>query len=109
MLKYHTHESLKKLQEVIDHFVEEKGTGITKNIDEKSIIILGSDMKTVNEESQFSFVTLNVQTLELDKEIKSSKDWVTEKKSFKSVEDLEEYLDGTTYEDLIWFKSLWKI
>lgn len=106
MLKYHTQESLEKLQEVIDDFVEEKGTGITKNIDEKSIIIIGSDMKTVNEESQFSFVTLNVQTLELDKEIKSPKDWITEKKPFQSVEELEKYLNETTYDDLIWFKAL---
>ncbi|MCD8898478.1 hypothetical protein [Mammaliicoccus sciuri] len=45
-----------------------------KNINEKSIVLIGSDMKNVNEESQFSFVTLNVQTLELDKEIKSRKD-----------------------------------
>ncbi|MEX6218919.1 hypothetical protein [Mammaliicoccus sciuri] len=106
MIKYHTQESLEKLQDVIDNFVNEKGTGITKNIDEKSIILIGSDMKTVNEESRFSFVTLNVQTLELDKEIKSSKDWITEKKPFKSVEDLEEYLNETTYEELIWFKAL---
>lgn len=106
MIKYHTQKSLEKLQDVIDNFVNEKGTGITKNIDEKSIILIGSDMKTVNEESQFSFVTLNVQTLELDKEIKSPKDWITEKKPFKSVEDLEEYLNETTYEELIWFKAL---
>ncbi len=62
MIKYHTQKSLEKLQDVIDNFVNEKGTGITKNIDEKSIILIGSDMKIVNEESQYSIVTLNVQT-----------------------------------------------
>lgn len=30
MIKYHTQKSLEKLQDVIDNFVNEKGTGITK-------------------------------------------------------------------------------
>lgn len=101
MIQYQTDENLKEIEKTVNRFLTEKGNGKEVEIDDRSLVILGAKKETINDQVAFSFVTLNVPLLKIDIDICGSVDESYKSKVFMDVEELKQYLDNISYEELI--------
>ncbi|MBG9206919.1 hypothetical protein [Mammaliicoccus sciuri] len=101
MIQYQTDENLKEIEKTVNRFLTEKGNGKEVEIDDRSLVILGAKKETINDQVAFSFVTLNVPLLKIDIDICGNVDESYKSKVFMDVEELKQYLDNISYEELI--------
>ncbi|WP_436867944.1 hypothetical protein [Mammaliicoccus sciuri] len=101
MIRYQTDENLKEIEKVVNRFLTEKGNGKEVEIDDRSLVILGAKKEIIKDQAAFSFVTLNVPLLKIDIDICGNADESYKSKVFMDVEELKQYLDSTSYEELI--------
>lgn len=101
MIQYQTDKTLKKIEEIVNRFLTEKGCGKELEIDEHSLVILAAKKKTIKDQAAFSFVTLNVPLLKIDIDICGGVDESFKSKVFLDVDELEIFLDNISYEELI--------